>query len=273
MELDVEKPVEESKPETVTISKAEYERMARERDEAKNSERFWAEKARGSRKEPEAESAEEPVEIDTSDLIPEVTGVEGVDESIFNDPDKWVEAVGKGPKAIQALIRKEGYVNAEQVAEIAAKVARRTVAVERTKISTDHKLMTQFPELADSKSEFFKTTAEEFNALIEDDPSAKNNPATLFAAARIAKAKLGKARRAAGDEDDDEDIYERPDPEEERRTRVRAQDGSRGGRPSRKAEADDVISPQAKSVLEEMGVKEDDFRAKAKSLGVSRRSR
>lgn len=254
-------------PETVTISKADYERVQRERDEAKQSERYWAERSRSGKHE--AEPEDEDPGIDTSDLVPEITGAEGVDESIFADPEKWVAAVAKGPKAIQDLIRKEGYVNAKQVAEIAAKVARRTVDVERGKITTDNKLMTQFPELQDNTSELFKATAEEYQELLKFDPSAKKNPLTLFAAARAAKARLAKAPKAKAEDDDE---YERVDHEGDRLQRVRAQDGSRGGK-GRGGDEDDPIGPAARHVMEQMGVSEDKFRASAKRIGVVGRRR
>ena len=159
-----DKPAKDGKAETVTISKAEWERSQRERNEARESEKYWSERARGAGAgdgKPAPADKEDPG-IDVSDLVPKVTGDKDVDEAIFSDPDRWLEAIAKGPKAITALIKKEGFVNAAEVAEIARKVARRTVDVERTKITTDNRLMTKFPELADNTSELFKATAEEY---------------------------------------------------------------------------------------------------------------
>lgn len=271
--LDLEgQPQEQTKPETVTISKAEFERMQRETVEAKQSERFWADRARGNGHGPAAppQIVEEEDPIETSDLLPKpqkVSGSAAVDEAIFNDPDKWLEAIAKGPRAIEALIRNQGYVNAEQVAEIAAKVARRTVDVERGKITTDNRLMNAFPDLADNQSELFKATAEEYQELIAFDPAAKNSPATLFAAAKAAKARLGSKRRP--DDEDYEDNYDRV--ESNRRRRVEAQDGSRAGRATRDEDSD-TMGPQARQIAKLMGVTEDEFRAEKKKTDATRRA-
>lgn len=262
--------VPKGQPETITINRADYARLERERDEARQSEKFWSDRARGPKETP---VEEEEDGIETSDLIPKpakVTGAAAVDDAIFSDPDKWLEAVSKGPKAIEALIRKQGYVNAEQVADIAAKVARRTVDVERGKISTDNRLMTAFPDLADNKSELFRATAEEYQELVAFDPSAQKSPATLFAAAKAAKARLAAAKPAKQDEDD-EYGYDRA--ESDRRSRVAAQDGTRGGRQSRGDEPDDTLGPQAKAIAKMMGVSDAEFLAEKKKTDAGRRRR
>lgn len=255
-------------PETITVTKAEWERSQRERDEARESEKYWSEVARGAGKNGNggkpAEKEDPGIEI--ADLVPKVTGDKDVDEAIFNDPDKWLEAIAKGPKAITALIRKEGFVNAQEVADIARKVARRTVDVERTKITTDNRLMSKFPELADNTSDLFKATAEEYKELLEFDPSGENDPRVLFAAAKAAKARLAAARRRSNDDDDYG--YDRPG-EEERRARIAAQDGSRGGVRRERAEDDERIGPQARAVIEGMGLKQDAFlEAKKRVAGI-----
>jgi protein-tyrosine-phosphatase len=265
---------QEQKPETVTISKAEFDRMQRETQEARQSERFWADRARGNGNghaaAPQITEEEEPIE--TADLLPKpkkVTGAGDVDEAIFNDPDKWLEAIAKGPKAIEALVKKQGYVNAEEVAEIASKVAKRTVDVERGKINTDARLMNAFPDLADNKSELFKATAEEYQELIAFDPSAQKSPATLFAAAKAAKARLAAAAPKRKDDEDYEETYDRV--ETNRRRRVEAQDGSRAGRAARDEDSDSM-GPQAKQIAKMMGITEDEFKAEKKKTDATRRA-
>lgn len=250
-------------PETVTMTVAERDALVRERDEAKRSERAWADRALRNGHGKEEEVVEpEPELVDTDDLTP-VTGDKDVDKSIFEDPDKWLAAIAKGPAAIKTLLKSEGLVTAAEAAQIAAKVARRTVDVERTKITTDNRLMTAFPELADNQSELFKATAHEYEELLKFDPDAKRYPSTLFAAARAAKMKLAATRRPEEDEYD----YDRV--ESERRARVSAQDGSRGGRPQRAPDDnEETLGPQAREVIEKMGVKEDAFRAHAKANGI-----
>jgi hypothetical protein len=247
--------------------------MQRETTEARQSERFWADRARGNGNghaaQPQIVEEEDPIE--TSDLLPKpkkISGAGDVDEAIFNDPDKWLEAIAKGPRAIEALVKKQGYVNAEEVAEIAAKVARRTVDVERGKITTDNRLMNAFPDLADNKSELFKATAEEYQELIAFDPSAQKSPATLFAAAKAAKARLAAAKPRQGD-DDYEDNYDRV--ESARRRRVDAQDGSRNGRAARDEDTD-TMGPQAKQIAKMMGITEEEFKTEKKKTDAMRRA-
>lgn len=266
--------------ETVTIPKSEYERINRERDEFKNSERFWAERARASGRgdgNAPATPAEDEVEIETADLLPKpekVTGAADVDESIYEDPDKWLAAIAKGPGAVKALVAKAtaGMVTPEQAAEIAAKVARRTVQVERTKMTTDSKLMTTYPELENKESELYQETAKEFRKLINFDPSAENSPTALFAAAGIAKARLeGKKAKARPADDEDEDGYERVDVD--RRRRVAAQDGSGTGRGAAVDDDDSNLGPQARSLIKGMGITDAEFLAERNKIKNGRRAR
>lgn len=262
----------EQKPETVTMTRAERDALLRERDEAKQSERYWADRAR-SGKEPQQQEEDESIEV--ADLVPQkVTGDKNVDESIFSDPDKWLEAISKGPKAIQTLIRKEGFVTGTEAAEIAEKVARRTVSIERGKITTDNRLMTAFPELADNKSELFRATAEEYQELVAFDESAKKSPATLFAAARAAKQKLeAKAAKTGKARGDEEDEYGYDRVESDRRRRVDAQDGSRSGKGARADDVDDHLGPQARQLAKQMGITDEEMIAEKKKLDAGRRKR
>lgn len=277
--LDLEAPPSTEVPkgpkpaDTITIPKAELEALRRERDEAKNSERFWADRARGNGHAPAEPAADDDEPIETGDLLPKpVSGKADVDEAIFNDPDKWLEAISKGPKAIQALVRNatSNFVDAETVAEIARKVARRTVDVERTKISADNTLLTRYPGLSDKNSEFFKVAAEEYNELIEFDPEAKKSRSTLLAAAKAAKLRL-EAKAPAKGKQEEEDDYDYV--EDNRRTRIAAQDGSRNGRGPRVEEPEDSLGPQARQIARAFGVSDEEVIAERKKLEPTRRRR
>jgi len=273
-------------PEKIELTRAEFEAIKRERDEARQSEQFWAKQARaGSR--PQQTDVDEPEEelVETGDLVPEVTGDTGVDEAIFNDPDKWAEAIAKGPAAIQAFIKKAGYITGKDAADIAAKVARRTVQVERQKMGSDAAIIRDFPDLADPKSELYKATAAEVNRMNALDPNARRVPAvTLYAAAQVAKAKLdaraGGSRSRNERDPEDDDHYERydrrgggGDEERDRRLRAASQDATRrrGGDP------DDDNAPldaDAREVARQMGVSEADYLKEAKAMrgsGAGRR--
>ena len=65
---DPKAPAQEKQPETVTMSRAEAEALRRERDEARESERYWATMARGNGKAPEP--AAEPEEtLDPNEFV------------------------------------------------------------------------------------------------------------------------------------------------------------------------------------------------------------
>ncbi len=255
------------KDETVTIPKAQWEAVQRERDEAKQSERFWASKAKPT-PEPEPEE-DEPIETD--DLVPAVTGNDGADEAIFNDPDKWTDAISKGPAAVEAFLRKSGYVTAREAAEIAVKAARQTVQVERQKMTTDAQILGEFPELKDDDSELFKATSKELKALFKIDPNFARTPAALYAAARAAKAGLKPAPKPRNEDDGDDD-YDRYEDEQDRRRRADSQDTTRSrGRPE--VEDDDMLGPEAKEVMRQMGISREEFIESRKQTAGMRRKR
>lgn len=251
------------KDDTVSISKAELEALRRDRDEARQSERFWAEKAQnGSGGQPAEE--EEPETVETADLIERVTGDQDIDEAIFKDPDRWADAISRGPQAIESFVRKAGYVTAQEAADIAAKVARRTVDVERQKITSDNVLLRDFPDLSNPESELFKATSLEVRKLVSLDPNARKSPATLYAAAEMAKAKLG-AKQTARRRDDDDDRYDRVEGEADRRHRADAQDGTRNR--GRNTEDDvDMLGPEAKAVMASMGITAEEFMQSRREL-------
>lgn len=262
---------DKSKGDTVTLTRAEHDSLLRERNEAIESERYWS---RSRAPERAAAPVEAEPEVETDDLIP-VSGNNEVDEAIFNDPDKWAEAISKGPKAIEAFVRKAGFVTGAEVATIAAKVAQRTVNLEKTRMQGDSVIIGEFPELNNPKSELFIATTEEVRAMVKMDPNAAKSPATLLAAARIAKLKLAAKApkpRAADDDEDGYDRVERVEREDDRRSRADAQDTSRG-RGRRESEDDSALGDQAKEVLRQMGgISDEEFIAERKKLGpVARR--
>jgi hypothetical protein len=185
--------------------------------------------------------------------------------------------VAKGPEAIDAYLKKAGYVNKREVADIAGKVASRIVNIERGKLSADAKIVQDFPDLQNNNSELFKATSIELRTLVAIDPSARNRPATLYAAAAAAKAKLEakKAKEVPPKKDDeDDDLYDRFGAEDEadRQRRAASQDGSRTGRADN-SDTTDYMGPEAREMCRQMGLDEKDFASAAKELGVQPRAR
>lgn len=255
-------------PETVTLTRAEHQALLRERDEARDSERFWASRARGDKGEDTPEPEEEP--IDTDGLIPEVTGDADVDEAIFSDPDKWTEALTKGPKAVEQFVKRLGYVSAKEAAEIAVKAARQEVRTTVRHMQTDSQLVGDFADMKDPKSELFQAAAPIYQKLVAMN-GGKQTTALLYAAAEAAKAKL-EAKAPAKPRRGDSDEYDRYDPESERQARARAQGSNRRSAPVPDDDAGD-LGPEALAICRAMDIKPEDYIASQKQLGSARRRR
>lgn len=269
-EVTPPQPAKGKEPETVTIPKAEWERSQRETTELRESEKYWSQRARGG-KEPEPADADE--DVDTTGLVPAVTGNEDVDEAIFENPEKWTDAITKGPKAIEAFMRKAGYINSKEVAEIAIKAARQVVTGTVQGMQSDAQIMADFPDMKNNgadgttPSELFKLARPIYQKLVAMN-GGKQSSALIYSAAAQAKAVLDA--KAPKPKPADEDPYDRYD-EQERRDRADAQ-GARRGR-SAPVEDDDAgsLGPEAKAICVQMGIKEEDFIKSQKELGTRRR--
>jgi len=257
------KPVDEK----VTLTKAEYDSVLRDRDEARQSERYWANLARPGQ-QPQL-VAEEP----ETDQVEEAEGRDGIEG---DTPDKLIdEFASTGVKAL----KNRGFIteaDAIKLAkEVAGKVSRTMIDQERSKITSDTQLITEFPELRDKESALFKETAKHYQDAIKMDPAASKTPAALMLAARTARAILkangneAPARRQREPEYDDarEPRYrERDDDrerEDDRRRRVDAQDSRPRGR-SEAIDSDDMMGTEAKTVAKAMGISEEEFEASRK---------
>jgi hypothetical protein len=90
----------------------------------------------------------------------------------------------------------------------------------------------------------------------------------MYAAAKAAKAQLDAAKPKEKPPVEDDDDYDRYEPE--RRARVAAQGGSRRSAPAPDENAD-VLGPEALEICRQMGVKPEDYAASQKDLGRRRR--
>lgn len=257
------------KEETVSISKTELEALRRDRDEARASERTWADMARrnaGGQPTATVEEPEEELALDESEFLdPDApTGLLPGDT-----PEKLVEDIAK--EGVNAL-RKRGYISAAEAEKIAVRkstqvartIAREVVNTERQKMVSDNQLLTTFPDLKNHDSELFKETAKIYREAVEMDPSAKKTPAALYLAAKAAKQIIDARGGGGGRGADDES-------EEDRLERVNAQDGRTRGR--REAEDDDMMGDQAKEVARMMGVSEEAYKTEKAALRGDRPTR
>jgi hypothetical protein len=250
---EVTPPVVAPKDDYVPLTRAQAESLQRERDESRQSEKYWADMARNGR------TAEPPAEPDDEDDARQFIDEDDAPDGIDGDtPEKLVdEFAAQGTKALD----KRGYVKAADVkkmaAEIAVKVARQMIGQQVVRSTTDNTIMTQFPELKDPKSELYAATAKLYQEAVAMDPNAKKTPAALYLAAKAAKASLKPAPKP----DDDE-----PEVESDRRRRADSQDSRPRGR-SQVEDHDDMMGPEARQICKDMGITEAEFKEGQKAAG------
>ncbi len=191
----------------VVIDPAEFKRLekavkaadkrARESDQTA---RYWAEQARA---QPEKKAPDPDPEPDEDiDLVSEITT--------------------NGAKGLAKVLDKLGYVKRRDVEQ--------SIASTRNEITQDAAMLRDYPDLADTKSPFFRATAAIYNSLTADDERAKNNPKTIRYAARLAKAEMATAPRRRGDPDPDEDLDSERYDDDPDAARIARQAGDRGRR-------------------------------------------
>lgn len=246
----------------VTLSRSELDSLRRERDEARESERYWANAARsgnGRQAEPQAQEDDGPDASEFLDPDEDKGAIEG------DTPEKLIDEFAASGVA---ALSKRGFITAKDAQKIAVDTALRVtqemIGRERQKIGTDQQIMGEFPELKDQNSDLFKATAKIYQRAVAMDPNARKTPAVLMLAAEAARESLKRTAPARGDDD-----YERGDRgerEEDRRARAAAQDSRSNGK--QHVDDMDMLGPEAKEVARLMGVSEKEFRDSRKDLGV-----
>jgi hypothetical protein len=226
-------------------------------DELAASERYWADKAKGG-----ADAGGDPE--DPGEGADDDDGGEAPETPI--SPDDFLDELSKtGPAAIEKALGKRGFVRKEDVVKLATEIANNVVARERGKITSDARLVSEYPELRDEKSELFIETGKVYRELVAADPKLHKSPATLLLAAKYAKQelKLRDMRPKARDADEQPPDY-RETEDDDRTNRLKGQMGTTGRGHGAPREDDDEIGPQARAVIEAMGrygVDEKAFRA------------
>ncbi len=238
--------------------------------ESGDSERYWAEQARG--RGAAASDADDDTADDTAPLDePEETTDEFLDRLSKEGP----RAVAKVAEKIGA---KAGYVRKADVEKIAAKIAGEIVERKAGRMSADARLMGEHPELKDENSPVFKATAAIYREMVGRDPNLKDSPETLFLAARLAKAELkaaGNGTRGRDADDEPGDYREdREDREDSRRRRIESQQGDTSRGRSAPYEGDeDPLTPAQRDIVDmfaKVGVDEQAYRQERRRLRRAR---
>ena len=217
------------------------------------SERYWAERARGGKDADGKADWDEP-EDEFSAYRPKAEEADGD----LDDPVKFSDALAeKGPAAIERALRARGFVPVDEVVKIAQQAAAKAAKSEVGKARADVDLVTKFPELQDAESELFKATGKIYREMVEADPGLKRSPAALGIAAKQAKLTLDLAKKAALGDDNLA--------ESRRLQRIAAQAGDRGARAGAtdfEGGDDDAIGPEAQRIIAQLarfGVTEKGF--------------
>jgi hypothetical protein len=247
--------------ETPSITEQQHEdprvaALQRELSEARGDAKYWAGLVRSNaapaaaEAEPEASEEDENSEFYDASVAP---------APIENDsPEKLIdEFASEGTKALQ----KRGFVTTEQAQRMAVDAAVRVTntLIGRTtnKMSTDNRIMSEFPDLGDQDSELFKETAKRYQRAVAIDPAAKKTPAALYLAAEGARDALRSKSRHDPDAEDESD----------RRRRVDAQDSRPRGRAT-SDDGDDMLGNEAREVIRAMGITEAEFKASRKETAA-----
>ena len=246
-------PTGQGKEETVTISKADLAALTRDRDEARQSEKAWADYHRSGGAQ---RTAPEPIVegLPSADEFPDPEGVEAPD--LENDtPEKMVDDLAAHGVA---ALSKRGFITAADALKLAKQVAIEVSSgiVDRrvAKMGTDQQIMQEFPDLRDQQSELFKETGIRYRRAVSIDPNATKSPAALYLAAEAAREAI-KARTPANGREADDD----------RQARIDAQDSRSRGRGTTDDESD-YLGDEAKQVIKAFGLTDAEFNASRKEV-------
>lgn len=235
---DPAEPVKAAAAEAAPTAKELQAAHARVKElEAEN--RFWAGKAKGSTEAPAKPAVAEPDDVDKffADAgIDEGTAAELLDEI----GEKGVAALSKRGLVTKSQLK--GLVAAleSRFTAKAASIADSRVSTAKGELTAEAKLMRDYPEFGDEKSEFYKTMAKEFSAMAAEDASL-NSYAGLRQACRMAKLQLGPSVAAGGSGGLD------------RVRQIAAQSPSRGAKPTEFGEDDVEITAEARQLIAAAG--------------------
>jgi hypothetical protein len=152
----------------------------------------------------------------------------------------------KGAKGLTGFLAKKGFVSGDEVD--------RRVNERATQMVRESKLIEEFPELSDQKSEFFKSTAVEYRELV-------NQGVPKQVAMGLAAKNVRLAALEAGEGDTKK--TPKPDAEAERVRRIKAQGGDKGRKGADREESDE-LTPMQREIADAMGVSHDAYKKRAK---------
>ena len=211
---------------------AEIAELREQIQESNRTAEFWAAKARNTDAAPVAQ-----VEDDEPDVLDAITS--------------------GGAKGFDALAKKRGFVQRDEVESL---INQRASA-----LTTEQMLMTEYPDLKDKKSDFFKETAVHYRTLVQKGVPQVEAMQLAADKAQLEGLRSGKIK-SPGEQT-------KADKEATRLARVAAQsDPVSGRRPAAPTEEDQTLSLEQKHIAAAMGISEEAYSKRA-NAGVNLRSR
>jgi hypothetical protein len=213
-----QQPPAQAQPDAAALQ-AQIDQLKSQVAEKEQAAQYWHQQAKGAAPPPK-QTADEPEE-DVLDLI-----------------------TRKGPKGLEELIAKRGYVKKDDVDSMIKGTIQTTIA--------EMNLKSQYPDLKDQNSDFFKATSKEYAALVQQGVAPHVAMGLAADKAELAELRAGK-RKIETDKDRD--------------ARIKAQSPEGIRRTSKKddEEGDDSLSEEQKFFAEKLGVSEDAYKKQAKA--------
>lgn len=214
----------EAQPDAKALQ-AEIERLKTENAEKDRLAQYWhdeAKKKQTAAPDPKGGKSDEPEEIDPIEVLSK-----------------------EGEKGLDKLLERRGFVRKEQVEQ--------TVNQRAQIIATENDLATRYPELKDSKSDFFKETARHYRELKEQ--GVAEHVAMKLAAEQTELEGFKSGKRLT------------PAEKEEREARARAQGSGKEkpGAATTTTEDDDKLDADQKRICAVMGIDEEAYKKRAKA--------
>lgn len=169
-----------------------FDELKRERDELRESERYWSDRARTD-KAGEKVKQDEVEKDDLSDLLGDSKDDDG-------DNDKFIDELTSDGSA---ALRKRGFISrkdalelAREVAErVAARASKKAVGLAEKKIQRGNELIRTFPFIEKEDSEEFKLASGYLKSAVARDPE-NNSSEGLWSACEKARDVIAERRKA-----------------------------------------------------------------------------
>jgi hypothetical protein len=174
-------------------------------------------------------------------------------EEVEDDTDILEAITTRGAKGFDEIAKKRGFIKGDDVdSRINSTVGR---------VTKEQELKKQYPELNDSKSEFFKLTADNYGVLVKAGTAPAVAMEMAAAQTELQLLREGKRKLPAQQKADDD-----AQKEKDRKARIKAQSGE-GGRtaPAAGDETDDELTDEQKRICSAMGISEAQYKERAKT--------